>query len=115
MSLVAEPPAPDPQVVAFEAIDRLRSIDVRGILRPRDLAEAWTELHRCDRMVLVTLEPRMVEHYQAVVDTRRPRLRPSRWSRRTPIHGEVACLRVARHRRLMVLQRIANDAVVPGR
>ncbi len=115
MSLVAETPAPDPQVVAFEAIDRLRSIDVRGILGPRDLAEAWTEMHRCDRMVLVTLEPRMGERYQAVVDTRRPRLRPSRWSRRTPIHGEVACLRVARHRRLMVLQRIANDAVAPER
>ena len=115
MSLVAEPFPEDPRVVAFEVTAHLQAIDLRGLVLPRDVAAAWVELRRCDEAVLVVLEPRHREHYQAIVETRRPRVRPSRWSGRTALHGEVACLRVAVHRRLMVLQLVVADAVLHER
>jgi hypothetical protein len=112
MYLVAGPPPEERRVVAFEVMDRLAGIDLRGVVVPRDVADAWAEVRRCDEAVLVVLDRRHREHLQAIIDTRRPRVRPSRWSGRTPLHAEIACLRVAVHRRLMVLQHVVSEAVV---
>ena len=110
MSLVAVDFPEDHRIVVAEVVVHLLEIDHRQIVDAGQLAEAWMQVHHCDSAVLETLEPMAGQEYRSIVDGPRRRTRPARgWSSRSSIRAGVAHLRVAVHRRLMVLQSVLND------
>jgi len=110
MSLVAIDFPEDHRVVVAEVVVHLQEIDHRRIVDAGQLADAWMQLHHCDSAVLEALEPIAGQDYRSIVDGPRRRARPARgWSSGSSIRAGVAHLRVAVHRRLMVLQAVLNE------
>jgi hypothetical protein len=114
-------PAPDPhpedqRVVAVELLVHLRELRSREIVDPRQLAEVWLQLRHCDSAALDSLEPTARDHYLSIVEVpRRPRPPLRQWDRAALRIG-AAHLRVALHRRLMVLESVLNERTAePGR
>ena len=99
----------DPRVVAAEVAADLHEVDQLRILDARGLAAAWMRVHHCDAAVLDSLDPASREHYQAIAARRRPRAeRTPRWTDRSAVRAGVAHLKVAVHRRLIVLDPVVR-------
>ena len=110
MSLVAVDFPEDHRIVVAEVVVHLQEIDHRRIVDAGQLAAAWMQVHHYDSSVLETLEPMAGQEYRSIVDGPRRRTRPARgWSSGSSIRAGMAHLRVAVHRRLMVLQSVLND------
>jgi len=110
MSLVAVDFPEDHRIVVAEVVVHLQEIDHRRIVDAGQLAEAWMQVHHCDSAALEVMEPSAGQEYRSIVDGPRRRTRPDRsWSSGSSIRAGVAHLRVAVHRRLMVLQSVLND------
>jgi hypothetical protein len=104
-----EPRTDDPRVVVVEVAADLHEIDQLRILDARGLAGAWMRVHHCDAAVLGSLDHASREHYQAIAARRRPRAeRTPRWSDRNAVRAGVAHLKVAVHRRLIVLDPVVR-------
>jgi len=114
MSLVADPFPEDERIVVAEVMVHLEQLDRRPVADVGDLAEAWMEVHQCDRAVVDSLDPAAREAYLEVVHGRRVRLRSSPWLDRGSLRTGVAHLRVCLHRRLMVLHLVLDDSSIGG-
>jgi hypothetical protein len=109
-------PAPDPfpedhRVVAVELLVHLRELRSRDIVDTRQLTDVWLQLRRCDSAALDSLEPGFRGHYLSIVEV--PRRPPPvvRQRDRAAVRLGAAHLRVALHRRLMVLESVLNEPV----
>lgn len=110
MSLVAVDFPEDQRIVVAEVVVHLREIGRRQILDARQMADAWMQVHHCDSAVLDVLEPTARHQFQAIVEGPCRPARPARgWSMGPAIRMGMAHLRVAVHRRLMVLQLVLNE------
>jgi len=106
-------PTPDPfpedhGVVAVEVLVHLREIRGRQIVDSRQLTDAWLQLRQCDTAVLDALEAPARALYLTIVEVpRRPRP-PIPLRDRAALRLAACHLRVALHRRLMVLESVLN-------
>ena len=117
MSPTPDPFAGDQRVVVPELLVHLRELCSREIVDARQLTEVWLQVRQCDSAALDSLETADRRHYLSIVQVpRRPQVPPRTWDRATVRIG-AAHLRVALHRRLMVLQSVVNEPIeqrVPG-
>jgi hypothetical protein len=110
-------PAPDPhpehqRVAVVELLVHLRELRSREIVDSRQLNDVWLQLRRCDSAALDTLESTHRNHYLFIVEVpRRPRPPERQWDRPALRLG-AAHLRVALHRRLMVLESVLNERTI---
>ena len=118
MSLVAVDFPEDQRIVVAEVVVHLREVGRRQILDGRGLADAWMQVHHCDSAVLDALEPAAHHEYRSIVAGPCRRELPARGrSNGSAVRVGAAHLRVAVHRRLMVLQLVLNETApeVAGR
>ncbi len=110
MSPTPTPRPEDQRVLAIELLVHLRELRSREIVDARQLAEVWLQVRQCDSAALDVLEPDARSHYLAIVEVpRRPRSPLRQWDR-SAVRVGAAHLRVALHRRLMVLESVLNRA-----
>jgi hypothetical protein len=70
-----------------------------------DLASVWLSVQLCDEAVLDALDPEARQRYQSVVAVLPRRRPPARsWACRPGLGTDAAHLRVALHRRLVILR-----------
>jgi hypothetical protein len=111
MSPTPDPFAEDQRVLVPELLVHLRELRSREIIDAHQLTDVWLQVWRCDSAALDSLESADRRHYLSIVQVpRRPQVSPRTWDRATVRIG-TAHLRVALHRRLMVLQSVVNEPI----
>ena len=95
--------------MVVELLVHLRELRSREIVDTRQLNDVWLQLRHCDSAALDALEPPRRDHYLSIVEVpRRPRPPVHRWDRASLRLG-ASHLRVALHRRLMVLESVLDE------
>ena len=102
----------DQRVVAVELLVHLRELRSRETVDARQLAEVWLQVRQCDSAALDSLDVTARTHYLSIVEVPRRLCPPVRQWDGAAVRLGAAHLRVALHRRLMVLESVLNECTV---
>lgn len=113
MSPALRPRAEDHRVVAIELLVHLRELRSREIVDARQIADVWLQVRQCDSAALAALDATARNHYLRIAEVpRRPRSPVRQWDR-AAVRVGASHLRVALHRRLMLLESVLDERA-PG-
>jgi hypothetical protein len=103
----------DQRVVTTELIVHLGELGCRSIVDARQLSQLWLQVRACDSAALDSLEAEARRAYLSVADEPRHPRPQARVPNRAALRIGQANLRVAIHRRLMLLHLVAHLGGAP--